>query len=188
MPFVKPRLQGIYEHLGRVQLLFALAQQISDAQTKYRLLIISVYSCRAITEIMLEAAEKQEVRGFTNRKALEIQIESKIPFYFLIERIRIHDFHRFGLVPPDPNFKQVMLRGKIEMIAQKGEVLMSVSPEGYQVETTGNSRIKLQRPLLTKDDEFFDDELQQYVSIEQVLKIYIENIPTIISEFEALLA
>ncbi len=67
-------------------------------------------------------------------------------------------------------------------------VLMSVTPDGYQVETTGNSRIKLQRPLLTNDDEFFDDESQQYVSIEQVLKTYIENIPAIISEFEALLA
>lgn len=193
MPFASLRLQGIREHLERAQFLFELAQQASDAKTRYRLMITTVYSCRAITELMLEAAEKQEIKHLkdpdpkNNRKALEMQIEPKLPFYALIERIRIHDFHRFGLVPPGPRLKQVMFGGPMQLRAQKGAAFVSVTSAGPQVSTTGNSQVKFQRPLLVQDGEFFDDDSKQYVSIEQVLKIYLEKISAAVSEFEGLL-
>ncbi len=194
MPSASPRLQGVREHLERAQLLFELAQQSSDAKIKYRLMITAVYSCRAITELMLEAAAEQEVKHLKdpdpekNRKALAVQIKPKIPFYSLIERIRIHDFHRFGLVPPDPRLKQGMFYGPIKLTTQKGGAFLSVTSAGPQVSTTGNSQVKFHRPLLVQDGEFFDDDSQQYVSIEEVLKIYLKKVPAVVSEFEALLA
>jgi len=194
MPFASPRLQGVCEHLERAQFLFELAQQASDPKTQYRLMITAIYSCRAITELMLEAAEKQEVKNFqdpdpkNSRKALEMQIEPELPFYSLIERIRIHDFHRFGLVPPDPRLKQVMFGGPMRLTAQKGAAFVSVTSGGPQVATIGNSQVKFQRPLLVQDGEFFDDDSQQYVSVEQVLKIYLEKVPAVVSEFEILLS
>lgn len=139
MPFGSPRARGIREHLERAQLFFDLAGKEKDPKVRYRLMLGAVYSCRAITELMLEAAEKQEVKNLKNpdpkknRDALERQVTSKLPYYALLERIRIHDFHRFGLVPPDPNFKQMMFGGPMKLAAQKGVAAVAVADQGPQV-------------------------------------------------------
>jgi hypothetical protein len=94
-----PRLAGVREHLERVNMFLGVALAQTNPAVRFRLSIAAVYSCRAISELMLTAAEKQEVKTFcgsddkANRDALE-------QFYYLIERIRIHDFHRFGLTSP----------------------------------------------------------------------------------------
>jgi len=153
-----------------------------------------VYSCRAITELMLEAAEMQEVKNLkdpdpkVSRDALEAQLSPKLPYYALIERIRIHDFHRFGLVPPDPNLKQIMFRGPMKLTAQKGAVAVSVTAQGPQMSTTGGSQVRLQRPLLSQDGEFFDDGSSKYVKLDEVLKAFLEKAPDVVSEFEKLAA
>ena len=61
MPFGSPRLCGIHEHLERVQLFFEISKRETDPKVSYRLKLAAIYSCRAIPELMLEAAEKQEV-------------------------------------------------------------------------------------------------------------------------------
>jgi hypothetical protein len=93
-----------------------------------------------------------------NRDTLERQISGKLPYYPLIERIRIHDFHRFGLVPPDPNLKQVMFGGPMKLMAQKGAAAVALTPQGQRASTTGNSQVQFQRPLLVQDGDFFDDD------------------------------
>jgi hypothetical protein len=57
-----PRLRGVREHLERAQFLLDLAVKEKDAKAAYRLMLAAVYSCRALTELILEAAEKQEVK------------------------------------------------------------------------------------------------------------------------------
>jgi hypothetical protein len=180
-------MRGIGEHLERAQYLFGLAQNEKDGIAKYRLMLAAIYSCRAITELMLEAAKKQEVKGLDdadpdkNRAALEGRISPMLPYYALIERIRIHDFHRFGVVPPDPRVREVMFGGPVRLTAQKGAASVALTSEGPQYRTTGNSKKALQRPLLADDGLFFDDDSSRYVSLEEVLKAFLSACPEVIS-------
>ncbi len=194
MPNGSPRVRGIREHLQRAQFFFDLARQQKDAESSYRLELAAVYSCRAIADLMLEAAEKQEVKGFTdpdpkkNRKALEDQISEKLPFYTLLEHIRIHDFHRFGILPPDPAKRQVMFGGPVKLIVQKGVAAISMTEQGIEVQTTGGSQVKQQRSLLNQDGAFFDEQSSGYVSLDNVLQAFLREAPDVISEFEKLVA
>jgi hypothetical protein len=140
-----------------------------------------------MTEIMLEAAEKQEATGLT-RGALENILSSILPYYALIERIRIHDFHRFGITPPNPKLAQTMLGGPIKVTGQKGSAMVAVTDQGLVTKTTGASQVQLQRPLLNADGEFFDDQSQGYVKLEDVLSAFLTRGPSVIVEFEGLIS
>ena len=185
-PLPDPRIQGIHEHFKRVDFFTNLAKSKNDLNASYRFALAAIYSCRAITELMLEAADKQVVK--MDRVALENLISPKIPFYFLIERIRIHDFHRYGLPPPDPNVFQMSFGGPIKLTAQNGLASISPGHQGIQQTTTGNSSIKLQRPLLVRNGEFFDDDSNRFVSLHQILETFLVKCPKIIKEFDGLVA
>lgn len=189
MPPASPRAQGILEHLERAQYLFDLAQNQEDDKAKYRLMLSATYSCRAITELILESAEKQEVIGLNdpdpkkNRRALEEQISSKLPYYLLIERIRIHDFHRFGVIPPSPSTREQMFGGPVKLKANKGSAMVVLGSIGPQYEKNGNSKIELQRPLLICEGLFFDDGSSKYVSLEIVLKAFLSAAAEVVSAY-----
>lgn len=190
MPFDCPRLRGIREHLTRAHFFFDLALEQSDETARYRLMLATLYSCRAITELMLEAAEKQEVRGLdgcdakANRKTFEVQISQVLPYYYLVERIRIHDFHRFGVIPPNPDVREMMLGGPIKLKAQKGAAAIATSSHGRHQWVTGLSQIQLQRPLLNDDGKFLDDESSSFVTLDEILETFLAKAPQAISIFE----
>ena len=139
---------------------------------------------------MLEAAEKQEVKRISDpgqeisRATIEEQICRKLPFYDLIERVRIHDFHRFGILPPDPGVRQVMIGGPIKLTAKKGAAAVFPTARGLVTRTTGASEVKQQRPLVTQDGAFFDEQSSKYVDLEKLLEAFLREAPDIISEFE----
>lgn len=184
------RVRGIREHLERARLLVSLAREQRQPECAYRLRLAAVYSCRAIADLMLEAAEKQEVKALrdpdpkTNRKKLEEEIAKTLPFYTLIEHIRIHDFHRFGITPPDPAVCKVMVGGPAQLTAQKGMVAMRITSKGIEVVTSGNSKATMQRPLLNEDGAFFDDQSSKYVALEEIVDTFLSKAPDTISQFE----
>jgi hypothetical protein len=184
-----PRLRGIREHLERAQFLFDTAQGESDPKAVFRLMLAAVYSCRAITELMLEAAGKQEVNSPDDptvkltRTELEALVSAKLPFYALIERIRIHDFHRFGLVPPDPTKRELMLGGTVKLLAQGGGAAYAIASNGPHTSVTGPSKVQPQRPLLVDDGLFFDDESSKYVTLSAVVEQFLVKAGDVISEF-----
>ena len=181
------RLAGVREHLERVRMFLGIALVQVHQPTRFRFLLTAVYSCRAITELMLEAAEKQEITTFraaddkSNRAALEAHISPEIPFYDLIERIRIHDFHRFGIRPPDPNYREVSFQGPMRVLGGAGFILTSQEPV---VTPPGVGRVEFQRPLLINDGLFFDDEEKRFVSLEEIVTAFIKKIPVLIAELE----
>ena len=191
---VNPRLQGVREHFDRANLFVAQAGGADDSKTKYRLLLAAVYSCRAITELMLEAAEKQQVKLVqssnpkASRDALEKLIAPKLKYYDLIERVRIHDFHRFGLTPPDPGVKTINLGGPIKITAQSGSGAVWAADTGIEVSVGGASKVVLQRLLLTQDGEFFDDDAKAYVSVAVLVNSFLKDAQDVISEFESFVA
>ena len=185
-----PRLRGIHEHWQRAMFLLDLARHQDDPKSSFRLMLSAVYSCRAITEIMLETAEKGQVAGLDdsdpkkNRTSLEAQISGSLPYYLLLERIRIHDFHRFGISPPDPTQHEMMLAGPVKLVADKGAAAMSAGKEGIKKSETGNSKVKLQRPLLRQNGMFFDKESTSQVTLDMVLDAFLAEVPKVIPTFE----
>jgi hypothetical protein len=194
IPIGSLRVRGVREHLERARFFFDLANKEKDLKSAHRFMLAAVYSCRAIADLMLEAAEKQEIKSLSdpdpkkNRAVLESQISTNLPYYDLLERIRIHDFHRFGLVPPDSKFKVTMFGGPMKLTASKGGAAVSVTGQGPKVSTTGGSHVKFQRPLLTQDSEFFDDDSAKFVKLGEVLKAFLKKAPDVVSEFEKLVA
>lgn len=169
-------------------MLARLADAATNPADTYRLLLAAIYSVRAVVEIMAEAARMQEMARFKNQNpdnsgvALKTYVATKLPYYQLVERIRIHDFHRFGIVPPDPTFEMVVIGGPIKATAQRGSAGV-VLQGGLKVTTTGNSAVDLQRPLVIQDGLFFDDDSQQLVDLRTIVASNIKALDPVIQEF-----
>ncbi len=189
-PLPDPRLQGVKEHYERALLFKEMAKNSDDDITRYRLLLASLYSARAIVEIMLVTAEKQQIKNIQSKDEKENHNKYKqtlipiLPHYLLIEKIRIHDFHRFGIIPPDPNLIQMFGGGPIKLKASSGSAMLMVGATGKKVVETGNSKVIEQRSLNINDGKFLDDESGKYLSLEDILTDYFRAVPKVIEEFE----
>ena len=187
-----PRIRGIHEQYYRAQRFLQLSHRCKKARSRFTNLITAVYFARAIVELMLEAAEKQELRPFCNkdikesRKKFEEKLASTLPHYYLIEKIRIHDFHRFGCIPPSPKYREVFGGGPIRFSVKKGSAVLRLTPKGPKIALTGNSSDNSQRPLYNYDGRFFDEESNKLLSLEEILRDFIEAVPSAIAEFEHL--
>lgn len=189
--FMSPRMQGIYEHYRRARHFMQLAHRCKNPVPKFTNLITAVYPARAIVELMLEAAEKQELVAFKNkdnkisRNKLEEVIIPKLPYYYLLEKIRIHDFHRFGCLPPSLEYKTQFIGGPIKLKAKKGIATMVLTPEGPKQTVTGNSSIREQRTLYTNNGLYYDEDNKRYFSLQKILIDYLDAVPKVITEFKS---
>ena len=181
-PFSDPRLAGMREHVERFRMFLALARKADDAVVQFRFLMAGIYFARGIVELMFDAADKKQVRA--TRVEFKERLLRELPWYALIERIRIHDFHRFGVLPPNPKMKVLFGGGPMKLWARRGATVYSIPRTGPQAHVTGVSGgIEEQRPLVINDGKFFDDETQRYVSLEQILSDYLDAAPSLIEEF-----
>jgi hypothetical protein len=192
-PLQAPRFLGVVEQYQRARWLLGSATKAPNAETRFRMLILAIYPARSITEIMLEAAFKQELKGYQepdankNRKNFETTHLSTLPFYLLIEKIRIHDFHRFGCVLDLP---QVFYGGRTKLTASQGEAAIFfplAGNGGKEILTTGNSNVEEQRALLRNGDAFFDDSKSCYVKLDRILLENLNAIVPVISQFKDLI-
>jgi len=181
-PFPDPRVLGVREHHERVQMFFGLAQKSKDPIKSFRLLVAGVYFARGIVELILGTADKEQLS--VTRDQLKQKLPDKLPFYNLIERIRIHDFHRFGLIPSNKDMKVTFQGGPIKLKAQQGTARYSIPSIGPKKECTGGSKIEEQRPLLSNDGRFFDEDTKKYVTLDKILRDFLYSIPEVITEFE----
>lgn len=181
----------MHEHLSRATFLLEVSRAATSAIARHRLQLAAIYSCRAIVELMFEAAKEQEVRSpcdpsvYWDWRDLEDHIAAKLPFFSLVEKIRIHDFHRFGVLPPDPGTQQVFLGGPIKLVAQAGTVAVALSESGPVHTTGGKSMIKPQRPLLDHDGKFFDDPTSRYVTLDEVIESFTASAHEVLADVAA---
>ena len=75
---INPRLRGVHEQYYRAQWFVQNALVASDLATRFRLLITAIYPARAIVELMLEAAEQQELKPFLDPDSKKSQIPSDL--------------------------------------------------------------------------------------------------------------
>lgn len=176
-----PRMEGIEEQFERAKFFLDESQTSQDRLGRFRRLVASIYFARAIVELMLEAAYKQEVPK--SRDDLGQILVKILPHYMLIEKLRIHDFHRFGLLER----QGVFIGGPIKLIASQGYASLRITPEGDpESNTTGNSQVRGQRPLTMKGDHVFDEDINGYIPIDSILTEYLSAVPEAIEEFQKL--
>ncbi len=193
-PFPDPRLRGIYEQHHRARWFLSLALEAEDPDARFRFLIAAVYFARAIVELMLDAARAQELKDYCDkneqkcRKEFEEQLAPRLPHYYLIEKIRLHDFHRFGCIPPSPTREEIFFGGPMKLTAGKGAALLTIPPSGPKVTLTGKSSKKDQRSLCNADGCFFDDVSGQYLPLQRILAEYLKVVPATINWLKQLKA
>lgn len=192
--FASPRILGIHEQYKRAERFMRLSRRCKQPTNRFTNLIAAVYPTRAIVELMLEAADLQELKSFSsknakmNRKDLEEMLIPKLPHYYLIEKIRIHDFHRFGCIPPSPQYRRMSYGGPVKLTANKGSATLRVTSKGPELILTGNSSVKEQRPLCMDEGHFLDDESGNFLSLDKILEDFLKEVPSVIACFENLLA
>lgn len=181
-PLVDPRLAGVREHYQRVKFFHELSETYLDDAAKLRLQLAGIYCARAVVELMCEAADKQQLPQ--RRSEIKQEIQQHLRWYSLIERIRIHDFHRVGIVPSNPKLATTTLVGPVKIKACKGAAVYQVRSGGPKKLTTGNSKIEEQRPLLIQGNRFFDDDARKYVALSEILSDFLTDASKVIEEFE----
>ena len=189
-----PRVQGVREQFARAQHFVSLAARCKQEASRFRNLMAAVYPARAVVELLLEAAEQQDLPAFTDanpkesRKQFERRIQPRLPYYDLVEKIRIHDFHRFGCLPPSAAQTRVFFGGPMKLTAKKGTVAFGITKGGPEVRTTGQSSSKGQRPLCSHDGRFFDEKDKAYVGFDTILREFLRGVPEVIEDFGRLLS
>ena|SRR5438093_8379266 len=129
---------------------------------------------------MLESTKMEVVK--ISRDDLERRLIELLPGYMLLEKLRIHDFHRFGALPRQGWFMGGMLRLKV----QGGHAAISHGADGPETSKSRNSMVIGHRPLHMEGDRVFDEEADQYVTIDSVLARYLEAIPQAIAAYRSL--
>jgi hypothetical protein len=61
---------------------------------------------------------------------------------------------------------------------------MTVSQQGPRTILTGNSSAKQQRPLCGTDGQFYDEETENYLPLEEILAPYLSAVPKVIEYFK----
>lgn len=181
-PLADPRVLGVREHFERAKWFLELAGKECDATAKFRFNMAAMYSAWAIVAVMIEAAKKQQVDGFktgdedADYKNYKKTVTESVRGSSLIERLRIHDFHRFGLLPPQPGVMTTFVGGPIKLKPRGGDALVTVGRKGFVTQTSGDSKVDMQRPLVSSNGRFWDEDRQEYVTLEDALAIYLEGI------------
>ncbi len=177
-------MEGVVEQFERAKLFLAEARNSRDKVDRFRRLVVSIYFARAVVELMLEAADKQEVKK--DRAELEAFLTKTLPYYLLLEKLRIHDFHRFGLLDR-PGTTTIQGPMKLKTGSKKGGfAAISIAVQGIEKTTSEGAQVVEQRALNLRGDHVFDEGEGQYVSIEHVLSHYLDAVPDAIRELRTL--
>jgi hypothetical protein len=112
-PIYSP-LKGVCEHYDGATWFHGLSLVASASPVKFRLGIAAIYFARGAVELMLETALDQELKAYKNddpnvsRESFEGELKRRFSLYNLVERIRIHDFHRMACLSPESKIRKMM--------------------------------------------------------------------------------
>ena len=105
---------------------------------RFRHLVAAVYFARATVELTLEAARKQEITK--SPKDLEKFLVAQPPRYHLVVKIRIRDFHRFGVLQRPGLFVGGPI--KLRLSGKRGFASIALTAKGLLKRTTKGSVVK----------------------------------------------
>lgn len=171
---------GMSEQYNRARLFIIEAKQADDRPTRLRRLLAATYFAKALEEIIKEEAER--AGGAAAKAAVVEWIQRVAPYTHVLHKVRIHDFHRFGLTPLSDN--TVAAYGPIKLTAgPNGGVATFTIPlngaapvshtkgEGSKVEGKGAGGI-----LAMRGEQVFDDRANKWVNLVEILEAFLKGI------------
>lgn len=174
---------GILEHFERAIMFHNMSGFVKDARHRFRLLLAGVYSCQAIVELMYEECSDKCVS--VTREELKTMLRPLLPGFLLVEKIRIHDFHRFGIAPPIDGGVMQIFMGPMKLKASKGAAVASFPlGEAPDIDTTGNSQVKSQRGLLSVNGAYHDEDADRYGDLATLIREFISAVPAAVAVHE----
>ena len=186
------RLEWIKEQYDCAQLFLGEASTSTDARDGFRRLKACVYFARSIVELMTAAAEKGEVQALLEhgkrkrRMLLRDEMQGILPYFELVYRARIHDFHRAAFAP-DPERDEIRISGPIKFTAAPGESVVGVpGGQGLEITKGPESSVTADIPLTWHNDELLDETSREFVPLADVLREYLDAVPKAIARFEEL--
>ena len=180
-----PRVETIQisDHFYRAIYFLNICRQAENLEGYNWNLLASVYSSRAIVEIVFHSFEK----GYLGQNSEKFMAEARVKVrrFKLIETLRVQDFHR-GPVQFNPNAMSFVGPAKGKSSSQRGSLVgLSFAPDtGKMVEhKLRNASIRYDRPLtingLSAHDHDRDEMVQIDIAVEEYLidlKFYLSSI------------
>lgn len=165
----------LLEHHARAALLLELGRAAEDDKSRYRLHMAALHFACAIGDHMYSNAEREV--GREKRAEVHAFLATQVQHFKLVEAVRIHDFHRHAFRPPESGRETIGTHGPIELISRQRKIvaIVGVGPEAVAVKP-GNCDIRPDRPLYTRNDEFFDEESGAWVPVALVVQQYLDTI------------
>jgi len=174
-------VEGALEHLERAKLFYNEGLSSHDRLDAFRRFVASVYFARGAVEIMLVAARDGIVK--VPEGDIRAAFMGILPHYELIGRLRVHDFHRYGL-RPHPG---VVMQGPISVRGGPGGATIAIGPSGEVIkETSGGMSISENRPVTIMGEKVLVEATGQYLMLPQILRPYLEALPEAIMRFREL--
>ena len=184
MPSI-PRSETIQisDHFYRAIYFLNICRQAEELEGYNWNILASIYSSRAIVEIVFHSFQK----GYLSQDPEKFMVEARknVRRFKLVETIRVQDFHR-GPVKFNPNAMSFVGPAKGKTSSQSGSLVgWSVAPDtGKMVEhKLRNASIKYDRPLtingLSAHDHDRDEMVQIDIAVEEYLidlKFYLSSI------------
>jgi hypothetical protein len=132
-----PAVRGIVEHLDRATLFDSEARAAPGPTAAFRHWIASVYFLRAAVELMRESAIRGELT--VDLPQLDRVIATLVPRWRLVHRLRIRDFHYYGVL--GPGHMQLEFQLRLPALGQ-GNIHFRVNPSrpGLRCEISDGSR------------------------------------------------
>jgi hypothetical protein len=173
----------ISDHFYRAIYFLNTCRQAGDLEGYNWNLLASVYSSRAIVEIVFHSFQK----GYLSQDPEKFMegARANVRRFKLVETIRVQDFHR-GPVTFNPNAMSFVGPAKGKSSSQRGSLVgLSFAPDtGKMVEhKLRNASIKYDRPLtingLCAQDHDCDEMVQIDIAVEEYLidlKCYLSSI------------
>jgi hypothetical protein len=141
------RRAGVEGHIARARRFLAEAENL-EGEAEFDHLLAAVSSARAVVQILLDWAD-HDYPNTQARSLVKAELDA-VPHATLIERVRIHDFHRFGMLLSGPT---AMFYGgpvKFRAAGKGGAASMRLTAQGPRFATSGGSTVDEQRPLVTR--------------------------------------
>jgi hypothetical protein len=153
-------------HLDRTRNLLRYARAHRGSKVESDFVVSAAYACRALYEWLLTEEGNESAEGAAEEFARSIR------WFKLVEYLRIHDFHRGAVFFRDGSMQ---MSGPFTFKARGKNAFVGMKFGGFEKIGTGNSTIKMNRPLMISGFSITDPDSEKIVDVRQALTEYVSD-------------
>jgi len=180
-------LDGLNAKYRRARTLLDGALACTDRTSRFDKLVSAIEPAVGIPEQITQARQGRFREIRIGKSELRRHLIGELPHLELLEKLRIHDFHRAGLTAPAGT---TTIHGEIRLeargpggFAQHGLTWPDNKP--ITRHSAGGSVTLDNKMVYQHEDTFLDETMGQYFSLEVLLSEFLEKAPVVIEWFRS---